>query len=235
MAVESKVVIQQLDAALREAEKIGIVRYPGSVITEEGEAEPRSYATGTSDQDVARANVILLSALKKYAPPASPHVDHAEAVLKQGGLSNDWCRGQLIGIVQALRYEYASGALQSIAELVHADLFTDFLQMARHQAEKGFKDPGAVIAAGVFEQHLRRLATKNNVSVTKENGDHKSAEAINQDLTKAGAYDIANQKEVTALLAFRNSAAHGEWDKYDAKQVALFIDRVAFFMQKNPA
>ncbi len=35
------------------------------------------------------------------------------------------------------------------------------------------------------------------------------------------------------MLDLRNSAVHGACDKHDAKQVALFIDRVAFFMQKN--
>lgn len=62
-----------------------------------------------------------------------------------------------------------------------------------------------MIAAGVFEQHLRQLAAKNRVSVTKENGDHRTADAINQDLAKKSAYDLATQKEVTALLGLRAS------------------------------
>ena len=74
MALESKAVLQQLDAALREAQKIGTVTNRGAVASDPwGEDEARTYTT-TSDQDVARANVILLSALKKYAPPGSPHL-----------------------------------------------------------------------------------------------------------------------------------------------------------------
>ena len=76
-----------------------------------------------------------------------------------------------------------------------------------------------------MEQHLKRLAHKYNVSVVQAD-KHRNAQAINEDLVKVGAYQTDMQKEVTAKLALRKQAAHGEWDKYELPLVVLFIDWV---------
>jgi hypothetical protein len=64
---------------------------------------------------------------------------------------------RLQGVLRALRADYEAGRLQSFQELVHADLFSDFLEMAEYFLQEGYKDPAAVIAGGVLEQHLRKL------------------------------------------------------------------------------
>lgn len=237
MALDPAAILRNIDAVLREAQNVRKVARPVQRVRDSwsDEEERPTYAEETDTGDISRASLLILSALKKYARSGSPYVEQGEAVLKQLGPSNDYGREQLLGILRALRFEYETGALLSIEELVHADLFADFLQMARHQVDKGFKDPAAVLASGVFEQHLRRLAEKHHVPTVKANGEPKNSESINQELAKAGAYDTATQKEVTAKLDLRNKAAHGEWDKYEATQVALLIDWVSFFAQKHPA
>jgi hypothetical protein len=40
---------------------------------------------------------------------------------------------QLPGLLRALRADYAAGYLRKISELIHADLFSDFLEMADHR------------------------------------------------------------------------------------------------------
>ncbi len=234
MAVGAEAIVKQIDAVLREARNVRQASVKRAY-TGDPEDDPHHYYTTSSDEDVARATTLIYSALKKYSPSGSAHVEQAKALLAQVAPSNDWGRQQLVGMLEALRFEYANGAVQTVEELVHADLFADFLQMARYQLDKGFKDPAAVLAAGVLEQHLRALAVRYKVAVVKENGEAKRAEAINEELAKAGAYPLSTQKEVTAKLGLRNSAAHGEWDKYDAKQVALFIDSVRLFIEKYPA
>jgi hypothetical protein len=158
-----------------------------------------------------------------------------DAILATYGPGNDYARQLLVGALRGIRHEYEHGAFKSVTELVHRDLFADFLEMAQHLVEKGFKDPAAVVAAGVLEQHLRQLAQKHGVSLLKDNGENKSTEAINAELAKVGAYDTPTQKEVTAKLALRNQAAHAEWEKYELLQVKIFIDWVRFFIAKFPA
>ena len=234
MSVNAEKIIRDIDTALKAAQQLRMEQVRTNVMTSDDDDEPH-YSPSPSTESLARACLVVSSAIRKYAPPGSPHLTQMEAILKQFGASNDYGRQQLIGVLLALRYEYETGALSSIGELIHADLFSDFLEMARYLLEQRYKDPAAVVAAGVFEQHLRQLAQKFGVPLTKPNGDHVKAETINHDLTKAGAYDTGTQKEVTAMLDLRNSAAHAQWDKIDKDQVKVFIDRVAFFLSRYPA
>ncbi len=236
MTPEVRVVVDQIKAVLREAGNIRTVtrEVPRVESSWDDDDRPPRLHTEKNDEDIARANTLMLSALAKFSPPRLPYVAQAQKVVDHGGLNNDWTREQLIGILKALLFEYENGSLKGIEELVHADLFSDFLSMARHLLENGYKDPAAVMAAGVFEQHLRQLAQKYNVPVAQDEKP-RNAQALNEDLTKAGAYQGDTQKEVTAKLALRKQAAHGEWDKYEPPQVALFIDWVAFFVQRFPA
>lgn len=140
----------------------------------------------------------------------------------------------LAGIAQALRDDYEAGYLRSIEELIHADLFRDFLEMADELHGKNYKDPAAVIAGSVLEEHLRKLAAANGVAIETA-GRPKKADTINADLVKANVYNKLVQKQVTAWLGLRNNAAHGNYDQYDAGQVAALIRDVRDFMVRHPA
>ncbi|MEV7400009.1 hypothetical protein AB0N93_06240 [Streptomyces sp. NPDC091267] len=58
---------------------------------------------------------------------------------------------------------------------------------------------------------------------------------MNADLKKAEVYDGLQEKEVTAWMGLRNSAAHGDYGAYDHAQVRRFLDGVQAFMKKYPA
>jgi hypothetical protein len=58
------------------------------------------------------------------------------------------------GVLAALRAAYASGNLTTVSELIHADLFSNFIQMAEHLLSEGYKDP----AAGHYRKHTRRAS-----------------------------------------------------------------------------
>ena len=57
--------------------------------------------------------------------------------------------------------------LANIDELIHADIFTGFLEMGYYLLEEGYKDPAAVLAGGTLEEHLRKLCQKNNIETRK--------------------------------------------------------------------
>jgi hypothetical protein len=112
---------------------------------------------------------------------------------------------EMEGILQALRDDYEAGYLQTVEELIHADVFADFLAMAHELLSKRYKDPAAVLAGSVLEEHLRKLAVPAGVSVVV-GGKPKKADTVNADLVKATVYNKLEQKQVTAWLDLRNKA-----------------------------
>lgn len=137
-------------------------------------------------------------------------------------------------VALGLRDDLVAGWVESVVELVHADTYRDYLEMAEGLLAKGYKDAAAVITGTSLEVHVRALCAKNNVT-TAVAGKPKKADTMNADLKKAGVYDGLQQKEVTAWMDLRNKAAHGDYADYDRDQVRRLISGVEAFMRKYPA
>jgi len=145
----------------------------------------------------------------------------------------------ILGVVKALRDDLQAGYLRSLVELVHSDIFADFLEMAQHLCEAAYKDAAAVIAGSTLENHLRGLCQKAAISVEIAKADGsvvaKKAEAMNSDLASAGTYTKLDQKSITAWLDLRNKAAHGKYGEYSLEQVSVLVSGVRDFIVRNPA
>lgn len=145
----------------------------------------------------------------------------------------------LYGIVQALQSDIEHGYMSSLRELIHANLFSDFLEMGQHLLNEGYKDPAAVLAGGVLEGHLRKLCQKHGIDIEETNNKGelrpKTANALSSDLYKANVYNNMLHQQVTAWLALRNAAAHGNYGEYDQAQVRLFVDGLSNFIISVPA
>lgn len=145
----------------------------------------------------------------------------------------------IIGVAKALLEDLKSGYTHSLVEIVHSDIFADFLEMAQHLCDSGYKDAAAVIAGSTLESHIRELCLKTGIQVetTKTNGDvvPKKAESMNSDLAAAGAYTKLDQKSVTAWLDLRNKAAHGKYEEYKQEQVNIMVSGIRDFITRNPA
>jgi hypothetical protein len=139
-----------------------------------------------------------------------------------------------VGALRALRRDYDDGYLSTVQGLVRADLFADFLKMAEHLLEQGYKDPAAVLFGGVLEEHLRSLCTARSINISVADRP-KSADTLNNELAKAGAYNKLDQKSVTAWLDLRNKAAHGKYDQYTKEQVATALSGVREFTSRTAA
>lgn len=143
------------------------------------------------------------------------------------------------GILEALQNDIKSGLLTSYRELIHADIFADFLEMADYLLSEGYKDAAAVMIGGVLEGHIRKLCIKNKISLVfeKENGDQipKKLDRMNSDLAKKEIYTKLDQKSITSWSGLRNDAAHGNYEIYSIKQVRLMSGGVTDFMIRNPA
>jgi hypothetical protein len=140
-----------------------------------------------------------------------------------------------VGALEALRVDYEAGNLAGLPELIHAELFADFLEMADHLLDSGYKDAAAVIAGATLEGHLRQLAEANGVEVINDEGRPLKADRINGDLANANIYGKSDLKAVTAWLGLRNHAAHGEYKEFEAGQVGPMIAGIRDFIRRLPA
>jgi len=124
--------------------------------------------------------------------------------------------------------------------MVHAEVFDDFLEMADYfmSEGRGYKDAAAVIAGGVLEGHLRKLAQKHNIATenrTPKGPKSKKADTLNANLASDGVYNKIQQKIITGWLGIRNDAAHANYDEYTNDQVASLIGDVREFISRFPA
>lgn len=164
----------------------------------------------------------------------SNHIYYSEFNEKVGHPDPN-CVENGINTLKSVRKEIEDGWIFELKDLVSAEIFTDFIEMAEYFLAEGYKDPAAVIVGGVLEEHLRQLCQKNGVPITKgEKNIPVQANQLNQDLTKAGQYNKLEMKSVIAWLDLRNKAAHGKYGEYDKKQVEGMLSGVMDFIIRNP-
>jgi hypothetical protein len=181
---------------------------------------------------IAEIVATLNSTIQRLSPSGSPYLDQAVSVMTQFPPRLAFkAHGPLSGVLRALRQAYERGYLSTVEELVHADMFADFLEMAEHLLESKYKDPAAVIIGGVIEEHLRKLCLKNTLPIINSSGKALKASQMNDDLAKI-AYDKLQQKGVTYWLDLRNKAAHGKYTEYDEKEVRQMLVGVRDFLNK---
>ncbi len=117
--------------------------------------------------------------------------------------------------------------------------FSDFLEMAQHLSNEGYKDAAAVIAGSSLEAHLKRLCEANSVELEATNSKGelvaRKADVLNADLVKTAIYDKTEQKQVTAWLGVRNDAAHGDYERVIKEVVGAMIHGIRMFIGRYPA
>ena len=214
-----------------------VLKQIDAVLGEHRNLRSRSKYDDCSDQPAVNVTALITSmadTINRFAPPGSQYIQSLKAILKNSGVENAYTVPHIAGVLNALRTAYDSGYIQTVAELIHADVFTDFLEMAEYLLSEGDKDPAAVVIGSVLEEHLRQLCVKSGITITA-GGRTKKAEQLNTDLSGQGAYSKLDQKSVTAWLDLRNKAAHGKYGEYSKEQVAFLSQGVRDFMTRVPA
>jgi hypothetical protein len=190
----------------------------------------------SNDAWLAGNATACLALLDRLAGPDSSYRRAAQKKLDEKfPLANAYTLAHLVGVVLAFRADVEAGYTRTLAELVHTDVFADFIEMAEELLASGYKDAAAVIAGSVLEEHLRKLGDKHGVDVQRPDGAPKKAGTLNADLGKAGVYNKLDEKSVTVWLDLRNKAAHGHYKEYDNTHVEALVRDVRSFMSRYPA
>ncbi|NQY26570.1 MAG: hypothetical protein HRT92_05265 [Piscirickettsiaceae bacterium] len=138
-------------------------------------------------------------------------------------------------IILSIQNEIEGGWVFSVKQLITAEIFSDFLEMAEHLLSQGYKDPAAVMIGSVLEENLRQLCSNNDIDIEIEKDGRfiaKKADRLNSDLAKSEVYTKLDQKAVTMWLDLRNKAAHGKYDEYTKAQVDLMSQGVIEFLAR---
>jgi hypothetical protein len=223
MASDAKAVLSQIDVELEKAKQlIASSKYDD---LSDLRKDARTFEVATT----------LHATIDSFAPRNSVYITNANECGKNIALGAYTVVKALEGILRSLRNSYEQGYLKTVQELIHADLFSDFLEMAEHLLDQGYKDAAAVIVGSTLEGHLHKLALKNGISVTQHSGSNKKADTLNAELSGGSVYTKLDLKSVTGWLELRNKAAHGKYSEFDKTQVALMLEGVRHFISRNPA
>ncbi len=149
--------------------------------------------------DAAKATEILTrarAAIERLSGGLTSYRDQAKQIFDMQAYEQ-YKLLRVIGVVRSLSADIKAGYLRTIEELIHGELFADFLDMADHLLEAGYKDAAAVVAGSALEAHIRQLGKRTGVSleITAPNGDvrPKTADLLNADLEKVPAYGKLDQ------------------------------------------
>jgi hypothetical protein len=135
---------------------------------------------------------------------------------------------ELVGILRGVQQDIRSGLLRDLRRLIQAEVFADYLEMAEHLLNEGYKDAAAVLLGATLEDSLRKVAITRSIETASVTGKPLTIDPLNVALAKDGAYGPLVQKQVTTWANLRNDAAHGRFDKYDEQQVRQML----IFVQK---
>jgi hypothetical protein len=173
-----------------------------------------------------------LSFIEMVYGTSHSHYKHFEKIVTQSTPSD---AEAALGIIRTISTELAGGWLVRTRQLVTAEVFADFLEMAEYLLSEDYKDAAAVIAGSALEEHLRQLCVSNGIEVTREVDGKprpKKADLLNAELAKADVYNKLDQKAVTMWLDLRNKAAHGHYDDFTGEQVGTMLSGVTEFMAR---
>jgi len=163
----------------------------------------------------------------------SKHPYYTELADKYENATATYAR-RIVGVLKGLRGELDNGWLDDLRGIVSAEIFTDFIGMAEHLLDEGYKDPAAVIIGSVLEGHLRTLSQKHELPIAQLREGKEvpiKADTLNASLYKANVYNLTRQKSVVAWLDLRNNAAHGNFQEYSQEQVKLMYLGVLDFLE----
>lgn len=136
----------------------------------------------------------------------------------------DALQGQ--SILKAAKEDIEGGYLKKVEDLVAADVFTDFLEMAGYLLEQGYKDPAASLIGAVLEDGLRKIAGNNGITLkSKEN-----ISSLNQKIADGKIHNRLVHKQIEVWNEIRDNADHAKFSDYNADSVKEMCSGVRRFL-----
>ena len=141
----------------------------------------------------------------------------------------------ITGILRGLKDDYENGFLESLEEMIVANIAADYMEQAVVLLNEGYHIPAAVLCGAELENALRRMCErqKPQVATSKPNGKPKNLNALIQDLQKAKVFNKLKADQLRSWTKVRNYAAHGKDTEFSRDDVELMVKGVKNFLADN--
>lgn len=182
---------------------------------------------GSVDIDIAvQWGVSSLSFIGRVLGKKSEHYEHFARQIEC--LYSYHPAKEALAALKASYDDYAGGYLFDTRQMIHAEVFSDFIDQAQYLIETGYFQAGVVIAGAVLEDTLRQLADRVPLALP----DNPKLDLVNAELAKGGVYDKLVQKKITWIADIRNKAAHGDWKAFTAADASEVVKVVRRFVEE---
>lgn len=211
----------------RAADRIGAMLIKAGNLKKTYQAPPDNFIgfEGWVDSELfAEWRTQSLVVLRQTLGHEHQYTQSFEEVTQKEGVPSSVHNG--IGVLRAVAEDLANGYLFDVKLLIEAEVFADFLEMAKHLVDCGYKDPAASLAGAVLEDGLRRIADSRGVGYKKSDG----ISALNDALAKAGAYNKLTQSKIDSWRHIRNSADHGNFGDYTQEDSHTMVVGITEFL-----
>ena len=135
------------------------------------------------------------------------------------------------GTLENLRGDLDAGVVSNLRAQVAGAVLTDFMAASRaalDESGEGAKNVAAVLAAAVFEDTMRRMASDLAGVV-----DRPELSDVLQTLKNKGVLQHSEFSIAQMYLQFRNRALHAEWEKVGRESVASCLGFVEQLLVKH--
>jgi hypothetical protein len=129
-------------------------------------------------------------------------------------------------LLEVIYQDITEGFLRKLETLISAEIFSDFLEMANHLFDNGYKDPAASLCGAVLEDGLRKIAGSNGIKVQAND----NLNSLNTKCAQAKIYNDLARKQVIVWTGIRNYADHGQFDQYTVDNVREMLQGVRIFL-----
>ncbi len=174
----------------------------------------------------------LKQTIKDIAPKNSEYWLYANSITEPYSSNMIY---NLTGILYNLRDDCANDFLNSFKEMIDVEIFTDVLKQAEHLLSLNHFRAAAVVAGVALESHLRKLAEKNSIPITTNEGKYIKADSLNGELRKKEIIHSTINKSITSWLGLRNDAAHPDKKEINEGLLEPMIAGIRVFIEKYPA
>jgi len=122
------------------------------------------------------------------------------------------------GIFRAAASDFMGGYVFSIEASLSAEIFGDFIALAKQALSEGHKDVAAVLSCAALEDALKKFAALNGLTV-----EEQVMQSVVGALKAKGLVGGAQKSLLDTMPKIRDFAMHANWSKITSEDVSSVI------------
>ncbi|MEG4456773.1 DUF4145 domain-containing protein [Microcoleus sp. N9_A1] len=230
--------LDRFDELIQEGERIyKVIKYisNGYFSVPGGVTRPLTQQEIEDRQKLEGWHLNYLSLLDQIIPPRSVHRKLLEETVSLSYPPDHL--NTRISHLKGLKDDFQKGYLGDLGLEIESAIAADYMGQAEQllaEGQSGKYDyvPAAVLAGAVLEKSLRTLCDKQSppISTVNNKGEPLRLARLIDVLKTNNLFNELTAKQLRAWADIRNSAAHGDFDKFKRSDVDLMIQGINIFL-----